>query len=752
MNSIVKTLVMAGVAAAALVWSASANAQSAAVKSEPYFWATAPIGGGGFVDGFVYHPAEKGLLYSRTDIGGAYRWDTATRSWFPLLDGMARGEDLGVLSLALDAQDPDKVFIATGLYSQSWAAPAVVWRSDDRGLTWQRSELSVKLGGNEEGRATGERLQVDPNNGNILFLGTTADGLLKSSDGAKTWSSVAAFPEKAINFVLFDPRSGKAGSSTQTIYVGTNTKDHNLYVSHDAGGTWQVVAGTPRTFIANHAAFDANGATLYVTFSLASGPAGCDDGAVSKFDLATQQWKDITPARPGNGSPSFCYAGVSTAASVPGTVIVTEADRWWNGGDTIFRSTDGGAHWTDLGALSTHTNELFPWVTVDVGDKALPGHWIFDAQINPFNPNEAIYGTGGGLWMTENLTDADQKKTVTWSLNMENFEETAAMDMVSPSAGAHLLVAMGDVGGYRFADFDASPSLDGGYFQPPAGTNRSVDFAELNPGFVVRVADGDQATNHAFYSRDNGKTWADMPSKPPLITHDDKGWYSPGRIAVSANGTSMVWTTGKGDAYYSTDRGKTWAASVGYPLVPGRSFAPFSDRATDGVYYVYSGETGEMSISIDNGATFKVFAKGLPVLESWRHAAQSRAVPGRPRDIWLPSPQGLFHSADAKSSFRLLPDISDALGVGFGMAAEGASYPAVYFWGHYKGVLGIFRSIDEGKSWVRINDDAHQYGSSGMVIGDPQVFGLVYISTAGRGVVIGIPDSGVGGDQKSATQ
>jgi hypothetical protein len=50
------------------------------------------------------------------------------------------------------------------------------------------------------------------------------------------------------------------------------------------------------------------------------------------------------------------------------------------------------------------------------------------------------------------------------------------------------------------------------------------------------------------------------------------------------------------------------------------------------------------------------------------------------------------------------------------------------------GVRGVFRSDDGGASWVRINDDGHQYGNAGSAIsGDPRVYGRVYLGTNGRG-------------------
>jgi hypothetical protein len=63
---------------------------------------------------------------------------------------------------------------------------------------------------------------------------------------------------------------------------------------------------------------------------------------------------------------------------------------------------------------------------------------------------------------------------------------------------------------------------------------------------------------------------------------------------------------------------------------------------------------------------------------------------------------------------------------------------ALYSSAKVGGVRGIFRSIDEGASWVRINDDKHQYGWTGKAVsGDPRIYGRVYVATNGRGIIYG---------------
>ena len=68
-------------------------------------------------------------------------------------------------------------------------------------------------------------------------------------------------------------------------------------------------------------------------------------------------------------------------------------------------------------------------------------------------------------------------------------------------------------------------------------------------------------------------------------------------------------------------------------------------------------------------------------------------------------------------------------------------------------MTGVFQSIDEGANWARVNDDGHEYGglaNGEFVIGDMNTFGVVYMSTAGRGIAARLPSLwvGVGRSQK----
>lgn len=155
-----------------------------------------------------------------------------------------------------------------------------------------------------------------------------------------------------------------------------------------------------------------------------------------------------------------------------------------------------------------------------------------------------------------------------------------------------------------------------------------------------------------------------------------------------------------------------------------------SDRVNPLKFYGFDGNSGALYASTDRGATYAAAAVGLP-------SGQLRATNFAEGDLWLAAGNGLYHSSDSGAHFVNIGTVQQADAVGFGQAAPLAKYPTGFNSGHVNDVIGIFRSTDAGATWVRINDDLHQWGWIGTVTGDPRVFGRVYLSTNGRGIVYG---------------
>lgn len=728
---------------------AGSIAGSGSVTSEPYTWTSVRILGGGFVTGIIFSEAEKDLIYARTDIGGTYRWHQAGKRWVPLMDHIGPENDggnyLGIETLAADPVDANRVYMAVGTYTQEWAGNGAILRSQNKGDTWELTEMSIKMGGNENGRGNGERMAVDPNLNSKLLFGTRKNGLYESDDFGKTWKP-GHFPKQTeplgvgITFVTFDKKSGQKGKPTPHVYAGFASTETGLYRSTDGGKSWKPVPGQPKGVMPSHGEFDADG-ILYLSYGNLPGPSDVVTGSVWKYDPKTNQWSDITPLAP-KGDDKFGYGGLTVLPSGKGTVMVTTIDRWAQG-DEIFRTVDGGAHWTALGNKAERDDagaKYLYWGRDPKSDpRALSATgWMADIAIDPFDTNRAMYVTGQGVWSTHDASEADTDKPTHWKFENENLEETAVKGLVSPPTGPELLSVLGDICGFRHDQVNEVPP-EGMFQNPIHGNGTSIDFAESKPTHLVRVGGGNDPA-HGAVSEDMGKTWTPLKTQPRS--------QGSGVVAIAADSSSIVWAPKGAKVSVSLDQGKSWkpAAGLSEPATlpdwaPPSQF-PASDRVNANMFYVYDATNGKAHVSTDGGVTFTDSATALPALPEYALTPVSvRAVPGHEGHVWITTGKDLYRSTDGGKTYDAFVPITEAQAVGFGKAPEGKSYPAVFLIAQVNDVQGIFRSDDAGETWIRINDDKHRFATAQLIIGDPKKFGRAYVGTHGRGILYADPQN-----------
>ena len=524
------------------VWVLGLLAWCPAAKAESYAWNSVVIGGGGFVDGFAFHPKSSGILYARTDMGGAYRWDVEHFSWIPITDWIGRTADnYGILSIALDAQDTGKVYLLTGKYTNSWSsAYGYVLASNDGGKTFgQRTALHGKVGGNADGRGAGERLAVDPHLGSVLYwAGTSWDSvcwgcgvqdtwrkgaLWKSANGGQSFDSVSSFPNGNGLFVLFDPTCGTTGVATKEIYASfdsSNAQAPAIWHSRDAGLSWSLLPGQPPDLLATYGTVA--GANIFFSFNNGLGPNGITKGAVYRYHPQDSSWTNISPVK----NPTFGYGSVSTCGQNPARLVVSSVDYWNH--DEIWLSNDTGNTWTKKLSVGTLDNSWAMWST------ARRPHWLASVQCDPFDSSVALFGTGYGLFRTSDLSDSKP----TWAFADSNFEELSVKQLVSPPVGAPLVTAVGDQGGFRHVRLDQAPTQ---VHLPDVGTTLALEVAWNKPSIFVKASGSAGAgTTFGAISTDSAKSWTSFATQPPGVGVVNGGGVRS--IVLACDASSILWT------------------------------------------------------------------------------------------------------------------------------------------------------------------------------------------------------------------
>jgi len=732
--------------------------------SQAYTYNPVTIMAGGYIPNIIAHPTEPGLFYIRTDMGGAYRWDNVNDKWIPLLDFTDANHYsswLGPESIALDPTDANRLYIATGMYTGN---QAYILASTNRGATFQfyalPAPIATTLTSNGNGRSEGERLAVNPFRTNELFFATRRNGLYVSEDRGQTWAQSPSFPVKTtsdpgLGFVVFDRfHSGR-------VFV-SNLQAGGLYESTDDGTTWALVPGQPSGVFVHptvsnptvtrkpqKAVINSKG-ILYLTIGDEAGPNNMLNGEVWKLDLNTGTWTNITPPGAINFACSGCqggFVGVDVDAQQPNTVVTSTFDRW-GPIDTIYLSRDAGATWKDLGALvqgdTDHATGFFPFSVITKspwlawGAEPKYGWWMSALVIDPTDSNHMMWATGATVFATHDLSSADAATTPgtgpTYTVEAQGVEECAILWLISPTSGAHLLSGTGDVGGFRHDDFTVSPATM--MTNPISGNGTGLDWAGQNANLMVRT--GNTAPNGAT-SVDGGTTWTPFTATVAASVS----------TALSAEG-SVIYLSNR---QYSLNGGTTFTATptTGAGSLTSSSLsAIYSDKVRSRVFYAFSANSGTAggfystykSDGTEDGHTWAVRSNTLP------HSSAVKIVPNYAvaGDIWLAQATALYHSTDFGATWTkvnvggtaaLLTNITT---ITLGAPAPGNPYQTLFVYGTYNGLQGIFRSTNKGASWIRISDDAHNYGgpeNAQTFVADPRIYGRIYMGMNGRGLIYG---------------
>lgn len=698
-------------AAAMVVSSAACSSSPSGLSADKYEYGQLPMGGGGYVTAVIAHPTAKNVFYARTDVGGAYRWNEETKKWESMSYGVTE-TDVGLLSvdgIAVDPNDPKKVYMVCGCEYFSGGKTAIMY-SYDGGDTFKTVDVSdmITVHGNGMGRQNGERIIVDPNDGNTIYCGGRTGGMIKSTDGGATWTSVSSFPVKGtanktgICSIVIDKDSGKIFAAVSL------SGEPNVYVSADKGATWSTVDTLPKGVIVQRMRLDGKGG-IVITYANESGPWDASSGAIYKYNIASNEAVSISPSkRP--------FGDVAIDPANPNRMIAVTINTWvkqTNGGDgdQFFVTEDGGTTWTEITSnIAIDTNNC-PWI------EGYAIHWCGCLMLDPNNTNRLMVISGNGIFASDDIWS--EKPTMYF--NAHGLEETVPLDIVSVKGGP-LITAVGDYDGCVYTDTDVYGTLH----TATVGTCRSISVGGENNEIWTKVGDSETSVSY-LVSKDSGATWtaAENPA-------DEASTCFGGYTAVSSDGKRLFWSPQNTfTSYYSDDFGKTWTKCSG---IQGKTYI-LSDSVDSN--YIYACADSNFYVSSDGG---KTFAFTYMCADKYKRFAVEEGTAGK---IYLAMGSSYSVSTDYGKTFTYEKEkgIENCESIGLGApSAEGKPY-VIYIWANVNEQgQGVYASEDDGATWTKLTDELHQFGGMGngaFLIGDMNEYGKWYFGTVGLGVAYG---------------
>jgi photosystem II stability/assembly factor-like uncharacterized protein len=628
-------------------------------------------------------PGDARRFYFGAVDGGVWATRDAGRTWQPIFDAEPDGS-IGALAIA--PSDAATLYVGTGEADMrsDIAHGNGVYKTTDAGGHW-------KFVGLADSRQIG-RILVDPRNPAVVFVAALGHayganeerGVFRSKDGGEHWSRVLfENPDTGAIDLAFKPGAPDTiyAALWQTrrppwsVYPPSNGPGSGLYVSNDGGDTWHPISG--------------NG------FPASPGRIG----------IAT------APSR-----PDRLYALIDGARDVGG----------------LYRSDDGGAHWTHTSSDSRIWNRgwYFSGLTVDpqnadrvyvmdtivlrsddggqhfVAQKGDPTGDDFHAMwIDPTDPNRQILGVDQGTLITLNGGE-------TWSSWFN--QPTAQIYHVSTDR--------------RFPYWVYGAQQDSGAVALPSRTENvdgitMEDFHEVTPGDESGMIAPDPDDANIVYGGTvskldlrTGQTRNVDPTLAYPAIHYRGAWTLP--LAFSRRGKKMLYFANQ-RLFRTADAGEHWAPISPDLTRPDAGVPPNLDAPT---------AADDDHVSKRRGVIYTIAPSPL--------AADT---------LWVGTDDGLVwrtHDAGVHWEDVTPPDLtpwSKVGGIEVSHFDPATAYLAIDRHRLDDDAPYIYRTANDGKSWTRIDAGIAHDAFVNVVREDPVQPGLLYAGTE-RGMFVSFDD------------
>lgn len=469
----------------------------------------------------------------------------------------------------------------------------------------------------------------------------------------------------------------------------------------------------------------------------------------------------------------FGFGGISSCKNKPGLLAASTLCR--DEGDMVFLSFDYGEHWEaalynlSLGNLQFETPYMKPCYN---GNASLI-HWLSDVKINPFDPDEVWFNSGTGVFKSKAFTSKERS----FVDSCKGIEETVHLNVYGmPDGPVNVLDIVGDLGGFAFKELDkpcenSFADEDGNRYI----TCINADFSDKVPQTIVVTPRGNwtgKTKGGLIISHDYGQTFSRICLPYGISDYLDERFkmietpnVNSGWVALNSSSDTIVYGVAEGIDLYmkgivvSNDLGKNFKKVV---IIDEKGndisdsdihMKVFSDRVNPNVFYGF-GDDFSLYFSDDKGNTFESLSvSGFPKekkvfgLIDCANKTEIRGEAGKEGVFYLSAYEsGLWKitidiSKKCANAEKLTKEGESVFAIGLGLIRNGGDYfnenKAIYICGEIEGVYGFFRSVNDGKTWVKINNETQCFGDINSIDGDCRIYGRFYIATGSFGLKYG---------------
>jgi hypothetical protein len=402
-------------------------------------------------------------------------------------------------------------------------------------------------------------IAVNPNDGNVIYLGTAGGGVWRTIDGGARWTPIF---DRQISLGIGEPGAIAIDpNDTSTIYVGTSgrvtpQRQAGLYKSTDAGASCiRVGSGYPAGNTGNATQLSSQNINVIIVDPARSQTVYLASSAgVFRSTDGGQNWTL------GVGSGGDARSLVLDTSSPAGARILYAGIT----GRGVFQSTDGGRNWTQILSATTAV------VATAIGGAAGAGigKAVIDIAPPTSPPNAAgiqvlyasLEGTGGapdpiGLFMsTDQGVNWTQRAAAGMPTNTQGgYSFHLAIDPGSPGDGANDRIYFGTVGQAQSTDSGANfTGLTG--LHPDTHAWAFFRQASPTPSTVYVGTDGG-----IYRSTDGGATWValndgglqtglfyNLTVKPDATASATLGALQDNGVQTTAGAASPGWNSPQG--------------------------------------------------------------------------------------------------------------------------------------------------------------------------------------------------------------